>query len=392
MWADLETAVNRALLKMLSPWWKAKLSVSGFTDSVQSGRCTVVHDTPRVAELALNAARLRVRQADLVLEADLGLVFKLWQLADMWQFGYLSSLCQGAMKELLTDTDPETLKDFAASALEHSETVPGHVLIPFFLDNPQQRSHGIYLAFDDNTMLRLAELAPIAGFQAQSRAFITRLTQCVSTWGDDDVLRYMQSNPEARSEVLYSQRSLECCMLLFATAPLPFVKQMVRVALHSDWTSKQKQLAMLAIDFSRVTKIDQEYLSAHEAELPNQAYVFQALWHASTRQAACSKVHMTTSAPWAITVDECSYLGDDVQLRAGPVTIILRSRNQAIFYCNTPAYAIRRLEHAQLGRRSSVDVGVKVVQPGKPFHFGQSTSLVVYEAANAAVLSAVQQR
>jgi len=50
----------------------------------------IVHENPRVAEVALDAAKFRLQQADLVAEGDLNLAYTTWQLADMWQFGYLS--------------------------------------------------------------------------------------------------------------------------------------------------------------------------------------------------------------------------------------------------------------------------------------------------------------
>lgn len=104
-------AVTSVLIKMLSPWWRAKLTSGGCKDSVQESRCVVVHENPRVAELALDAAKFRLRQADLVAEGDLNLVYTTWQLADMWQFGYLSSICQGSLQDLLKDlsTDVDRL-------------------------------------------------------------------------------------------------------------------------------------------------------------------------------------------------------------------------------------------------------------------------------------------
>ena len=78
-----ETKLNSVLIKMLSPWWRAKLTFGGFKDSVQDSRCVIVHENPRVAELALDAAKFRLRQADLVAEGDLNLAYTTWQLADM---------------------------------------------------------------------------------------------------------------------------------------------------------------------------------------------------------------------------------------------------------------------------------------------------------------------
>ena len=43
-------------------------------------------------------------------------------------------------------------------------------------------------------------------------------------------------------------------MILFAAAPLPTVKDMIKVALQSSWAPEEKELALSAIDYSRVTK------------------------------------------------------------------------------------------------------------------------------------------
>ena len=91
-------AVSSVLIKMLSPWWRAKLTSGGFKDSVQESCCVIVHENPRVAELALDTAKFRLRQADLVAKGDLDFAYTTWQLADMWQFGYLSSISIGPAK------------------------------------------------------------------------------------------------------------------------------------------------------------------------------------------------------------------------------------------------------------------------------------------------------
>ena len=57
-------------------------------------------------------------------------------------------------------------------------------------------------------------------------------------------------------------------MILFAAAPLPTVKDMIKVALQSSWTPEEKELALSAIDYSRVTSVDQKYLTDHHHELP----------------------------------------------------------------------------------------------------------------------------
>lgn len=71
---------------------------------------------------ALRAAKLQLSQDDLIASGDLRVIFKLWRLADMLQFGYLSKMCQIAIKSLLTEADDDTLKQVVKSALEHSNT------------------------------------------------------------------------------------------------------------------------------------------------------------------------------------------------------------------------------------------------------------------------------
>ncbi|KAA6419363.1 MAG: hypothetical protein FRX49_10622 [Trebouxia sp. A1-2] len=282
-----ETKVNSVLIKMMSPWWKAKLTSGGFKDSVQDSRCVIVHENPRVAELALDAAKFRLQQADLVAEGDLNLAYTTWQLADMWQFGYLSSICQGALQDLLKDLsrDVERL-EFVKVALNHNDAILEEVLVPFFVDHPEERKTDLYLAFSDRVLLRLAEVAPIAGFQSRSQMFRERFRVYASGCDDSELTQYMQHNPEARNQQLFLSRSFECCVLLFAAAPLPFVKDMVHVALQSSWTAEEKELALSAINYSRVTSIDHEYLRDHHPELPQHAYIYRALWLSSQRRAA----------------------------------------------------------------------------------------------------------
>lgn len=189
-----EVAINSTLLKMLSPWWKMRLTSIGFRTTVHDHRCTVSHESPEIAELALRAAKLRLNHDDLIAEDDLNTVFKLWRLADMWQFGYLSKLCQEAIKTLLTQTDADALEEFITSALEHNETVVDDVLLPLLLECPQFRSPSLYLAFDDSTLFKLAELAPMAGFQTNHPDFAERLTDHVAGLADDDFVRYIARN------------------------------------------------------------------------------------------------------------------------------------------------------------------------------------------------------
>ena len=372
-----EVAINSALLKMLSPWWKTKLTATGFKDSVRDGRCFVVHDSPEVAEMALGAAKLRLSQEDLQADADLNLIFKLWRLADMWQFGYLSRMCQVAMTSVLTQTDEATLKEFVESALQHSDTVLDDVLVPLFVENPQFRTPKLYLAFDDLTLFTLAEAAPIAGFQAQNEEFKHRLAEYVDTLDDDCFVRLMLNNPEARSQTLYSERSLECFMLSCASAPLPLVSSMVDVVLKSDWSSEQKEVAISAIDFDRLISTDQKFFCVYHKQLPYLSYVWHALWLASTTQLAFPYISIARSAPWTVAFSD-EYLPHTKEISVGPVTVVLHSRGNASFGCVSPAYGILRTPRSW--SRLNDSYFQQVVQPGRPFSCGSNTVLIVYES------------
>ena len=376
-----ETQANSVLLKMLSPWWRAKLTSSGFKDSVNDNRCVIVHDNPRVAEFALKAAKLRLQQADLVAECDLGLAFSIWQLADMWQFGYLSSICQGALKDLLRNlsSDTKTLT-FVTAALEHSDAVLEDVLVPFFLEHQSERDFKLYLAFNDRALLRLAEVAPIAGFQSDSSGkFQDRLNAYATACEEHELLQYLQRNPEARNKELYSTRTLECCLMLFASAPLPFVRDMISIALKASWTPAEKELALSAIDYDRVTSGDQHYLRQHHYQLPQQAYLYRALWLCSQYNVRHPEATVSQSPPWVIACCKDHYGGDNETVHAGPVRLQTTSMKQAVFFCTSPAYGVLYRYGESIG----------VVQPALPFHFGAQHILVVYEAKNVLVVKSL---
>ena len=373
-----ETKVNSVLIKMLSPWWRAKLTSGGFKDSVQESRCVIVHENPRVAELALDAAKFRLQQADLVAEGDLNLAYTTWQLADMWQFGYLSSICQGALQDLLKDlsTDADRL-EFVKVALNHNDAILEEVLVPFFVDHPEERKTELYLAFSDRVLLRLAAIAPIAGFQSRSPQFRERFLEYASGCDDSELTKYMQCNPEARNQQLFLSRSFECCMILFAAAPLPFVKDMISVALQSSWTPEEKELALSAIDYSRVTSIDQEYLTDHHHQLPQQAYIYRALWQSSQQQVSHPGTTISSSAPWTI---HCYHDSHQLPpLRAGPIRFERIDYRQSIFFSDVAAY----------GLIYSYDYCDGVVQAARPFSFSAGSVLIVYESVNNAVVTAV---
>ena len=340
----------------------------------------IVHENPRVAEVALDAAKFRLQQADLVAEGDLNLAYTTWQLADMWQFGYLSSICQGALKDLLKDlsTDADRL-DFVKLALSHNDSILEEVLVPFFVDHPEERKTDSYLAFSDRVLLRLAEVAPIAGFQSRSHQFRERFRVYASGCDDSELTQYMQCNPEARYQQLFLSRSFECCVILFAAAPLPFVRDMISVALQSSWTPEEKELALSAIDYSRVTSIDQGYLTDHHHELPQQAYIYWALWQSSQQHVSHPEITISSSAPWTIHCCRDGYKPGQRCLRAGPIRFENIDYQQADFFSDVAAYGVLY----------SYNYCVGVVQAAQPFRFSKGSVLIVCESLNNAVVTAV---
>ena len=375
-----ETKVNSVLIKMLSPWWRAKLTSGRIKDCVQEKRCVIVHENPRVAKLALDAAKFRLQQADLVAEGDLNLAYTTWQLADMWQFGYLSSICQGALQDLLKDlsTDADRL-EFVKAALNHNDAILEDVLVLFFVDHPEERKTDLYLAFSDRVLLRLAEVAPIAGFQSRSSQFRERFHVYASGCDDSELTQYMQCNPEARSQQLFLSRCFECCVILFAAAPLPFVKDMISVALQSSWAPEEKELALSAIDYSRLTSLDQEYLKDHHHELPPQAYIYRALWQSLQQQVSNPGTTISSSAPWIIHCCHDDYKSDQRLLTAGPIRFERISYQQSVFFSDVAAY----------GSLYCYDFCAGVVQAAKPFRFNEGSVLIVYESLNNAKVTAV---
>lgn len=375
-----EVAVNSVLLRMLSPWWKTKLTPNGFKEEIRDGRCTVIDDTPEVAVMALQIAKLRFHQQDLQKDADLNTIFKLWRLADMWQFGYLAKMCQSAMTHLLTQTDEASIREFISSAMDHSETIMEDVLLPLFLENPQLRTPTLYLAFDDQTMFTVAERAPIAGWLTASADYNDRLEHYVETLDDDEFVRFMVANPEARFQNLYALRSVECCMLLFAEAPLPLVSSMISLVLSSGWNRSQKEIAMLAVDFDRIVGHESKFFERVGEQLPSVTYIWQSLWRASNRQRANRFLSISYAAPWVVTFSD-NYFSDAKKISAGPIEVVLRGRNDAHFFSSVPAYGVVRTHctnNSWCWLESSYQCDV--VQPGQQFLCGVNSVLVIYES------------
>lgn len=169
--------------------------------------------------------------------------------------------------------------------------------------------------------------------------------------------------------------------MLFASAPLPFVKDMVSMALDSSWTEVEKELVLSAIDYDRVTSNDQEYLGRHHQQLPQQAYLYRALWRRSQHKVKHPAATVSQSPPWVIACCKDHY-GEQQTVQAGPIKLHPRSMRQGVFFSTTPAYGILY----RLGRPQGV------VQPGLPFDFLASNVLVVFEAQNAVILRSVNHK
>ncbi len=157
---------------------------------------------------------------------------------------------------------------------------------------------------------------------------------------DSELTQYMQCNPEARNQQLFLSRSFECCVILFAAAPLPFVKDMISVALQSSWTPEEKELALSAIDYSRVTSLDQGYLTDHQHELPQQAYIYWALWQSSQQHVSHPETTISSSAPWTIHCCRDGYKPGQRCLRAGPIRVEKIDYQQAVFFSDVAAYGV----------------------------------------------------
>lgn len=285
-------------------------------------------------------------------------------------------MCQGALQDLLKDlsTDVDRL-EIVKVALNHNDAILEEMLVPFFVDHPKERKTNLYLAFSDRVLLRLAEVAPIAGCQSRSHQFRDRLHEYASGCDDSELTHYMQCNPEARSQQLFLSCSFECCVILFAAAPLPFVKDMIRIALKSSWTSEEKELALSAIDYSRVTSMD---LKDHHHELPQQAYIYRALWQYSQRPVSHPGSTISSSAPWTIHCCHEDYTSNQ-QLRAGPIRFERIDRRQSVFFSDVAAYGVLH----------RYDYCADIMQAAQPFTFNEGSVLIVYESLNNANMTTI---
>ncbi len=363
-----EMLVNSVLLKMLSPWWRAKLSCSQFQDCIDRRGPPSVHisqDEPEVAALALQAARLDLTVDALVKNGDLANSFRLWQLADMWQFGYLTHICLQALRKQLLGKGLADLQQLLQPAMQHSETFLRDVLIPFFKDFEEQRTQEIYLGLGGIATVQLASAAPIQGFQLE-QAFQEQLAEVSQEWNLEQLCDYMQQNVEARSRHIYASRSPDACCKLFSAAPLPSVTDMLRIALEANWTRKQKQKAIRAVDLSRMLTSDQSFVKIHHQRLPQEASIYRALWQAANRFAEHSHVSHSMATPWTFHFHYDLFASAIPSVRAGPVTLTFTTTSDflksARFTTDKPSYGL-------LWTSPRCTRSPQLLQSGKPFAY-----------------------
>ena len=318
-----EVRASCLLLKMFSPWWKSRLS-SSFQDCGPSANDRVIHITvgePDVAALALRAARLALSVDDLVKLGDLQATFKLWQLADMWQFGYLVELCQRALRVQLRGKDPTEMQQLLRPALEHSQDFLQEVLKPFFKEHVEERSPEVYLGLGGAAPLQLAQAAPIPGFQSRC-GFQQQLLQLSHEhMTEKEVLEYLEQNVEARSKDFYATRSADACIRLFASAPLPRVYDMLSLVLASRWNRSQKTRALKAVNLGRLLTSDVTFLKQHHMQLPQEANMYRALWQASMRFAQHTHASHSLAAPWTFHFHNLKYQSNISSIKSGPVQL-----------------------------------------------------------------------
>ena len=56
-------------------------------------------------------------------------------------------------------------------ALDHNDAILEEALVPCFVDHPEEGKAHLYLALSARVLLRLAEIATIAGFQTVPTSF-----------------------------------------------------------------------------------------------------------------------------------------------------------------------------------------------------------------------------
>ncbi|KAK9833116.1 hypothetical protein WJX74_007892 [Apatococcus lobatus] len=372
--------LNELLLKMFSPWWKARLSASSFQDcGVGGARVMPVRlSDPAVGALALQAARLSLSLEDVQALGDVRTTFHLWQLADMWQFGYLVDLCHQTIKLQLRGLQVSELQQLLQPALNHSDSFLEEVLKPFFIEFDKERSRELYLCLGGAATLQLAEAAPIALFQMSSD-FQEQLRQVCQQWSMQQVCEYMERNIEARSKSFYATMSPDTCARLFASAPLPRVTDMLQIVQDSSWSRKQRTRACRAIDLGRLLHIDLQHVKLHHRQLPQDASTYHALWQASIRFAEHSHVSFSLAPPWTFHFHSHK-CGDVPSVQSGPVKLTFQTESawhlKATFVTPGKSHGIL------LKTPGDWPAAPSLCQRGLPFHFttGQVLLVIVQDA------------
>ena len=138
--------------------------------------------------------------------------------------------------------------------------------------------------------------------------------------------------------------------------------------LRSDWPSEQREVALSVINFDRMTAFDSRCLETNHRELPQQAYIYRALWKCCQTLVKCPYVSMSSSPPYAVFCPKTAYCCDQPEMKAGPLRVVVSGTQTAVFYCETAAYGLR-CDHYT----TSI-----VLQPGKPFKFSSGDRVVIY--------------
>ena len=240
----------------------------------------------------------------------------------MWQFGYVVHLCQQALRKQLVDQGVREVENLLQPAMQHSERFLEQVLEPLFIGCEEERSNKIYLSLVGIATVRLAQVAPIQGFQ-QNSDFQDQLAAVSQQWTQQQLCDYMQHNVEARSKRLYAIQSPDTCCTLFSIAPLPRVCDMLSIALNANWSQGQQQRAICAVDFNRMLTGDLDYVQNNRQQLPQDTSIFYGLWQAATRFAHHSHVSSSMKPPWTFHFhsDSHVYASEILTVWAGPVRL-----------------------------------------------------------------------
>lgn len=376
-----QVRLNELLLKMFSPWWRTRLSSSNFQDCGHGDQDRVVRVVlaePDVGALALRAARLALSLDDLTALGQVQTTLQLWQLADMWQFGYLVDLCHRALRVQMRGRCASELQQLLRPALDHSEGFLEEVLVPFFKEAKEERCKELYICLGGPATLQLAEAAPIPLFQLEG-PFQEQLRQASQQWSTQQICDYLKRNVEARSKAFYATLAPEVCTKLFASAPLPRVTDMLQIVQASRWNRKQRIRAYQAVDLKRLLDSDLSHVRVHHRQLPQTASTYQALWQASMRFAEHSHVSHSLAAPWTFHFKskQCETI-KDLTVNSGPVKLTFQTES---------AWSLRASFHTSENAHGVLLPGThgspSLCQRGIPFSFqsGQILLVVLQEAS-----------